>query len=90
MSLDRRLVCGMLTVLEIAPEMNGWTAPIILMWPIVGDRALADRDVEDRQVLVLEAGRADDRAVLGDVRLDLLDLLVGVAERLAAPAARCG
>ena len=26
-------VCGMLTVLEIAPERNGWTAPIILMWP---------------------------------------------------------
>ena len=25
---------GMLTVLEIAPEMNGWTAPIILMWPM--------------------------------------------------------
>ncbi len=23
----------MLTVLEIAPEMNGWTAPIIVMWP---------------------------------------------------------
>ena len=27
-------VCGRLTVLEIAPEMNGWTAPIILMWPM--------------------------------------------------------
>ena len=26
-------LCGRLTVLEIAPEMNGWTAPIILMWP---------------------------------------------------------
>ena len=26
-------VCGMLTVLEIAPERNGWTAPIILMCP---------------------------------------------------------
>ena len=25
--------CGMLTVLEIAPERNGWTAPIIVMWP---------------------------------------------------------
>ena len=25
---------GMLTVLEIAPEMNGWTAPIILIWPM--------------------------------------------------------
>ncbi len=25
--------CGMLTVLEIAPERNGWTAPIIFTWP---------------------------------------------------------
>ena len=25
---------GMFTVLEIAPEMNGWTAAIILMWPM--------------------------------------------------------
>ena len=25
---------GMFTVFEIAPEMNGWTAPIILMWPM--------------------------------------------------------
>ena len=27
-------VCGMFTVLEIAPEMKGWTADIILMWPM--------------------------------------------------------
>ena len=27
-------VCGRLTVLEIAPERNGCTAPIILMWPM--------------------------------------------------------
>ena len=26
-------VSGMFTVLEIAPERNGWTAPIIVMWP---------------------------------------------------------
>ena len=25
---------GTLTVFEIAPEMNGCTAPIILMWPM--------------------------------------------------------
>ena len=25
---------GMLTVLEMAPERNGWTAPIMRMWPI--------------------------------------------------------
>ncbi len=24
---------GMLTVLEMAPEMNGWTAAIIRTWP---------------------------------------------------------
>ena len=27
-------VSGMLTVLLIAPEMNGWTAAIIRTWPI--------------------------------------------------------
>ena len=25
---------GMLTVLEMAPERNGWTAAIIRMWPM--------------------------------------------------------
>jgi hypothetical protein len=25
---------GMFTVFEIAPEMNGWTAPIIRTWPL--------------------------------------------------------
>jgi hypothetical protein len=25
---------GMLTVLLIAPEMNGWTAAIIFRWPL--------------------------------------------------------
>ena len=25
---------GRLTVFEIAPEMNGWTAAIISMWPV--------------------------------------------------------
>ena len=24
---------GTFTVFEIAPEMNGWTAPIIFTWP---------------------------------------------------------
>jgi hypothetical protein len=31
--LDRRLL-GMLTVFEIAPDRNGWTAPIIRTWPL--------------------------------------------------------
>ncbi len=48
----------------------------------VGDRPLADGDVEHRQVLGLEARGADDRPLLVDVRDDLLDVLVGVAERL--------
>ena len=52
---------GRLTVFEIAPEMNGWTADIISMWPGVRDRPLADRDVEHRQVLVGQLRRADDR-----------------------------
>ena len=25
---------GRFTVFEIAPEMNGWTAPIIFTWPM--------------------------------------------------------
>ena len=33
--MSSTLACsGRLTVFEIAPEMNGWTAPIILMWPM--------------------------------------------------------
>jgi hypothetical protein len=27
-------VSGRLTVFEIAPEMKGWTAPIIFTWPM--------------------------------------------------------
>ena len=26
--------CGRLTVFEIAPEMNGWVAAIMSMWPV--------------------------------------------------------
>ena len=48
----------------------------------VRDRALADRDVEHRQVLGLEVRRLDDRVRGVDVRLDLRDLLARVAERL--------
>ena len=48
----------------------------------VRDRPLADRHVEHRLVLGRQARSADDRAVLGEMGPDLLDLLVGVAERL--------
>ncbi len=55
----------------------------------VRDRALADGDVEHRQVLRVEAGGADDRAVLVDVGDDLVDLLGRRSRASAAPAARC-
>ena len=47
-------VCGLLTVFEIAPEMNGCAA--VIMSAGVGDRPLADRDIGDREVLVLRPG----------------------------------
>ena len=50
--------------------------------PAVGDRALADGDVEHGQVLLGQSRRADDRAVLGHVGVDLVDLLLAVAECL--------
>ncbi len=81
---------GMFTVLEIAPEMNGCTAPIMRDVPHVRDRALADGDVEHRQVLVGEARRADDRAVLGDECLDLLDLRRRSSRASSERAARSG
>ena len=48
-------VSGRLTVFEIAPEMNGCVARHHLDVADVRDRALADGDVEHRQVLVLQA-----------------------------------
>ena len=45
---------GMLTVLEMAPEMNGCTAPIIRTWPVVVDRVVAHRAGEHRQVVGLQ------------------------------------
>ena len=72
----------MLTVFEIAPERNGWTAPIILMWPMCEIARSPTATSKTGRCSAREAGRADDRRVLVDVRLDLLDLLVGVADRL--------
>ena len=77
---------GRLTVLEIAPDRNGWTAAIIRTWPIGRDRPRAHGGVEDLVVLGLEAGGVDDVALVGDVLDDRLDGLAGVAELLAAPA----
>ena len=81
---------GRLTVFEIAPEMNGCTAPIILMWPMCEIARSPTATSNTGRCSSQQAGRADDRAVLGEVGLDLLDLLLGVAERLRARAARCG
>ena len=62
---------GMLTVLEIAPERNGWAAAIMRTWACQANAADAvgrlERTIEDRQVLVLQVGRAFDRVVLVDV-----------------------
>ena len=51
---------GMLTVFEIAPEMNGCTAAHHLDVTHVVDRVVAHRAREHRQVLRVEVGRADD------------------------------
>ena len=75
-------VSGRLTVFEIAPEMNGCTAPIILMWPMCEIARSPTATSNTGRCSSARSGRADDRAVLVDVRDDLLDLLVGVAERL--------
>ena len=56
----------------------------------VRDRPLADSHVEHRQVLLGQARGADDRAVLGQMRLDLLDLRSRSSRASAAPAAPCG
>ena len=67
--------CGMLTVLEMAPDRNGWAAAIIFTWACQGIERLPflrlERTVEDRQVLVQQTGRAFDRVVLVDVGDDL-------------------
>ncbi len=60
--------------------MNGCVARHHLDVAHVRDRALAHRDVEHLEVFVLQRRRADDRGVLVDVRLDLGDLGVVVAE----------
>ena len=48
----------------------------------MGDGPLADRHIEHLEVIVGQVGCADDRPVLVDVRDDLFDLLVAIAERL--------
>ena len=69
---------GMLTVLEIAPERNGWAAAIMPMWagqvidrlPLLGVNAQSNTG----RCSVLHVGRAFDRVVLVDVSQDRIDL----------------
>ena len=77
--------CGMLTVLEIAPERKGCTADIISMWCGVVQVALAEAGaeggVEDCEVFFFEAGLdffaanldVFDGAVFFNVLADLFD-----------------
>ena len=75
-------LCGRLTVFEIAPEMNGCTAPIIFRWPMCEIARSPTATSNTGRCSSCRPGCAHDRAVLGQVRLDLLDLRLGVAERL--------
>ena len=83
-------VCGRFTVLEIAPERNGCTAPIILMWPMCEIARSPTATSNTGRCSAARSGAPMIVAVLVDVRLDLLDLLVGVAERLQRHAGPCG
>ena len=73
---------GMFTVLEIAPLMNGWTAPIIFRWPMCEIARSPTATSNTGRCSAARLGRPDDRALLVDVGDDLVDLLVAVPERL--------
>ena len=62
--------------LRDGPRDEGLNGAHHLQVAHVRDRPLADGHVEHRQVLVGQSGRPDDRAVLGQISLDLLDLLL--------------
>ena len=67
--------------------MNGWVAAIMSMWPVWEIARSPTATSKTGRCSSFRPGRADDRVVLGDVGVDLLDLRLGVAERRAAPAA---
>ena len=67
-------VCGRLTVFEIAPERNGCAAAIILMWPMCEIARSPTATSNTGRCSSLSARGADDRALVVDVGLDLLDL----------------
>ena len=80
-------LCGRLTVFEIAPEMNGCVAAIMSMWPVWEIARSPTATSKTGRCSSLRPGGADDRVLLGDVGVDLVDLGLRVAHRLAAPAA---
>ena len=77
---------GMFTVLEIAPEMNGCAAAIMLAGaPLARMKRLpvfaaAVGAVEDRQVLLLQVRRAFDRHPATDRRVGMLARSAGRVE----------
>ena len=81
---------GMLTVLEMAPgeeRLSGRHHPHVGL-PLDAPLAVGrlEGTVEDRKMLVLQMRSTFDRVVLFDVRFDLVDLRVVVAQRAQAHA----
>ena len=76
----------MLTVFEMAPEMNGWAAAIMRMWAFQGIEPRAVGAAWKAQSKTgrcsgFRSGRALDRVLLVDVGHDRFDLLGRVAQR---------
>ena len=66
---------GMFTVFEIAPEMNGCTAPIILMWPMWLIARSPTATSKTGRSFSARPGAPTMRVVLVDVGDDLVDRL---------------
>ena len=81
---------GRLTVLEMAPEMNGWTAAIIRTWPEWWIVLSPIEQANTGDVLGGQVRGAEDRLVLVDVGDDLGVLLGRVAEAGAGHGAPSG
>ena len=68
------LASGMFTVFEIAPEMNGCAAAIILMWPMCEIARSPTATSNTGRCSSFRPGAPTIVRVLVDVGLDLLDL----------------
>ena len=85
---------GRFTVFEIAPEMNGWMAPIMRTCPMgpmqrvpfAGLRAQSNT----ARCSSFRCGAPSMTPVLVDISYDLVDLRPGCSRACAGPAARCG